>query len=206
MSDYHSGSTLQQHPVRDLFLPSNLSILLYLLVSLVILSLLNVAAFGVVLTGKEFVSADITPLTDKFSDFQDRMGTPIVMVFWLFIGAAVYSAIWLVESLFFVAKTEYDESHYLAPGSALRKRYLKTALASNLFLALMVLLWVVYIAFYVRWLLPVYSNLFHSGLLGASVSEQLVNILAAVAGNALAIYLLMLMRRIIAALWRTSRP
>ena len=165
MKQYHSGSTLRQHPLKELFLPSSLSLLLYLLISLLLLAVMNLSAFGVVLTGKAFGSEDITPLTAQFSDFQDRMGTPIVMVFWLFIGAAVYSAIWLVESVFFVAKTEFDETHYLAPGSALRKRYLKTALASNLFLALMVILWVVYIAFYLRWLLPVYSNLFHSGLL-----------------------------------------
>jgi hypothetical protein len=206
MSQYHSGSTLQQHPVRNLFLPSNLSLLLYLLISLVMLAFMNLAAFGVVLTGKEFVSADITPLTERLSDFQDRLGTPIVMVFWLFIGAAVYTAIWLVESIFFVAKTEFDETHYLAPGSALRKRYLKTALASNLFLALMVILWVIYIAFYLRWLLPVYSNMFHDGLLADMVSKQLIGIVAAVAGNALAIYLLLLMRRLITALWRASRP
>ena len=170
------------------------------------LSLMNVAAFGVVLTGKEFVSADITPLTERLSEFQDRLGTPIVMVFWLFIGAATYSAIWLVESVFFIAKSEFEESHYLAPGSALRSRYLKTALASNLFLGLMALLWVSYIAFYLRWLLPVYSNLFHSGLLSAGLSNQLINITAAIAGNALAIYVLLLLRRVITALWRTNRP
>jgi hypothetical protein len=170
------------------------------------LAVMNLSAFGVVLTGKAFGSEDITPLTAQFSDFQDRMGTPIVMVFWLFIGAAVYSAIWLIESLFFVAKSEFDETHYLAPGSALRKRYLKTALASNLFLALMVILWVVYIAFYLRWLLPVYSDLFHSGLLAMALSRQLVDISAAVVGNALAIYLLLLMRRLITALWRSNRP
>jgi hypothetical protein len=170
------------------------------------LAALNLAAFGVVLTGRAFNSTDISPLTAQLSDFQDRLGTPIVMVFWLFIGAAVYSAIWLVESVFFVAKTEFDETRYLAPGSTLRKRYLKTALASNLFLVLMIILWVVYIAFYLRWLLPVYSNLFHSGLLAMSVSEQLTDIAAAVAGNAFAIYLLLLMRRILTALWRANRP
>jgi hypothetical protein len=206
MKEYHSGSTLRQHTLKDLFIPSGLSVLLYLLISLLMLAALNLAAFGVVLTGRAFNSNDITPLTAQLSDFQDRLGTPIVMVFWLFIGAAVYSAIWLVESVFFVAKTEFDETRYFAPGSTLRKRYLKTALASNLFLVLMIILWVVYIAFYLRWLLPVYSSLFHNGLLAMPVSEQLTDIAAAVVGNAFAIYLLLLMRRMLTALWRANRP
>jgi hypothetical protein len=38
------------------------------------------------------------------------------------------------------------------------------------------------------------------------VSEQLTDIAAAVVGNAFAIYLLLLMRRMLTALWRANRP
>jgi len=70
---------------------------------------------------------------------------------------------------------------------------------------LIVLLWVSLIAFYLRFLLPAFSQLFTSALYSSPVHQRFLNIVVAVVGNTLAIYLLLLMRRVITLSWNTSR-
>ncbi|MBI2007707.1 hypothetical protein HYU82_01510 [Candidatus Saccharibacteria bacterium] len=206
MSEYHSGSSLKQHTIRDLLLPSNLVWLLYLLISLILLVFLNIPVFGQLLVGESINAEDIAPLTDRFLDFQDRLGTPIVMVFWLFIGVITYTFIWLSENVFFIAKGEVEASQYVRTNPSLQRRYWETTIASNVFLVFIVLLWISFIALYLRLLLPAFSTLFHSALFSAPIYERFLDIVVAIIGNALAIYLILLMRRVITLSWRTNRP
>ncbi|MBI4033726.1 hypothetical protein HY379_01880 [Candidatus Saccharibacteria bacterium] len=205
MAEYHSGSSLRQHTIRDLLLPSNLIWLLYLLISLVVLTFLNVPAFGRLLVGEAVNVQDIAPLTDRFREFQDGLGTPIVMVFWLFIGVVTYSLIWLSENVFSIAKNEVQASQYVYTNQALRRRYWESTIASNVFLVFMVIAWVSFIALYLRLLLPVFGDLFQSALFSAPIYERFLDIVVAIIGNALAIYLILLMRRVITLSWRTNR-
>jgi len=206
VSEYHSGSNLRQHPTREIFLPSNLVLLLYALISLVMLALLNINSLWQLLLGEPITAEDVVPLTSGLSTFQDKLSTPIVMVFWLFIGAATYTAIWLAENVFFIAKTEVEESQYISRSPAVHQRYWRSAIIMNLFLLLLALLWISFIALYLRLLLPAYSNLFHDSLFSAPVFERLVNFIGALSGNALSIYLIMIMNRVISYVWRVNRP
>lgn len=206
MSEYHSGSNLKQHTTRDLLLPSNLVLLLYLLLSLVILTFLNIAVFGQLLVGESINAENIAPLTDRFSDFQDRLGTPIVMVFWLFIGVVTYTLIWLSENVVFIAKSEVKASQYIYRSPAIQKKYWESTIASNAFLVFAVLLWISFVALYLRLLLPAYADLFHSALFSAPLYERFLDIGAALLGNTLSIYFILLLRRVIAQSWRVNRP
>ena len=179
---------------------------MYLLISLVVLILLNINVLWQNLLGTPLTSADIKPLTDSFSEFQDKLGTPIVMLFWLFIGAITYTIIWLAENVIFIAKTEVEESHYLARSPAVKQSYWQNTLTSNLFLFFVVLLWVSFIALYLRVLLPAFSQLFNSALYSAPVYERLINIIVAIISNTLAIYFILILRRFITYSWRANRP
>ena len=206
MADYHSGSNLRQHSVKNLLLPSKLTALLYFLISLILLTLLNLPAFGQLFTLGPITAGDLGPLTEEFSAFQDKLSTPLVMLFWLIIGAAVYTTIWLSENVFFIAKSEVDASRFVTTNSSIKRAYLQSALASNLFLILMVLVWASFIALYLRLLLPVFSDLFHDSLFSAPVYERLAALFAAVLGNTLCVYFILLMRRVITYSWRANRP
>lgn len=206
MSGYRSGSSLKQHTIRDLLLPSNLVLLLYLLLNLIVLTFLNISVFSQLLVGESINAEDITPLTDRFSDFQDRLGTPIVMLLWLFIGIATYTLIWLSENVFFIAKSEVEASRYVYRNQAAQKKYWESTIASNVFLVFTVLLWISFIALYLRLLLPAYADLFHSALFSTPLYERFLNIGAALLGNMLSIYFILLLRRVITHSWRANRP
>ena len=186
-------------------MPSLLELLLYLLISLIILTLLNINVLGQFFFGTSITDAETSPLTDNFSDFQDKLGTPIVMLFWLFIGAITYTVIWLAENVIFIAKTEVEESHYLRR-NPIKNPYWENTITSNLFLFLVVLVWVSFIALYLRVLLPAFSQLFNSALYSAPVYERFLNIIVAIVGNTLAIYLILLIRRVITYSWQSNRP
>ena len=206
MADYHSGSNLRQHLVKNLLLPTKLTVLLYFLISLLLLAFLNLPTFGQLFTVEPITAVGPDPLTEEFSAFQDKLSTPLVMLFWLFIGAAVYTAIWLSENVFFIAKSEVDASHFITTNPSAKRAYLGSALTSNLFLVLIVLVWASFIALYLRLLLPVFSDLFHDSLFSAPVYERFLNLTAAMLGNTLCIYFILLMRRVITYSWRANRP
>lgn|GEM_PF-4912552 len=206
MTDYHSGSTLRQHRQKDFFVPTKLVWLLYAIISLVVLILLNAAAIVQVFLVQPVTAQELVPLTDKLSQFQDKLNTPIVMIFWLFIGAATYTIIWLAENVLFIARTQVAESQYVARSPTARQQYWQSAVASNVFLVFIVLLWVSFIAFYLRVLLPTFATLFHKGLYSAPVYQRFVDILAAILGNIVAIYIILLLRRLITQSWRANRP
>ena len=128
------------------------------------------------------------------------------MIFWLFIGAATYTIIWLAENVLFIARTQVAESQYVARSPTARQQYWQSAVASNVFLVFIVLLWVSFIAFYLRVLLPTFATLFHKGLYSAPVYQRFVDILAAILGNIVAIYIILLLRRLITQSWRANRP
>jgi hypothetical protein len=148
---------------------------------------------------------DVTTLTDQFSAFQNRLSTPIVMVFWLAFGAVTYTLIWLTQNVFFIAKTEVAESKYISPNPNPRK-YWESALTSNLFLVLVVLIWIFFIGLYLRVALPYLSNLFNESFFSGSIYHQAALISIAILLNAAAIYLILLMLRVINSLWQTNRP
>lgn len=206
MSGYRSGSSIAQHRIRQILLPSTLVLLLYLLISVIALVFLNINALWRLLLGQPISSGDIAPLTEEFSTFQDRLSIHIVMLFWLFIGAITYTAIWLLENVVFIAKTEVENSRYVTRNPAAKSRYWQSALASNLFLLLMALLWASFIALYLRLLLPALSDFFSRALFSDPVQERFLYIAAAVLGNAAAIYVFLLMSRFITMSWRASRP
>jgi len=205
VSEYHSASSLRQHKVRSFFIPPLVVWLLYALISLIVLLFLNLNVLWENFLGHPLTVSEVTTLSDKFASFQDRLGTPIVMLFWLFIGAITYTIIWLAENVLFIAKTEVEESKYVARAPDMKQRYWESTIESNLFLFLIVLLWVSLIAFYLRFLLPAFSQLFTSALYSSPVHQRFLNIVVAVVGNTLAIYLLLLMRRVITLSWNTSR-
>jgi hypothetical protein len=206
MKEYHSGSSLRQHRVKNLFVPPLLVWLLYALISLIILAFLNLNVFWQSVLGHPLTVSEVTTLSDRFLEFQDRLGTPIVMLFWLFIGAVTYTIIWLVENVLFIAKTEVEESKYIYRSPILQHQYWEITIKSNLFLFFIVLLWVSFIALYLRLLLPTFSHFFQSGFYDESIYQRFLGVIVAMIGNTLVIYLLMLLRRIITYSWSANRP
>ena len=204
--EYLSGSSLREHRLKKFFLVPFLVWILYALISLTMLSLINIVAVWRFLLGEPIAVSDIVLLTDRFSAFQDRLGTPVVMAFWLFIGAITYTIIWLLENVVFIAKTEVEESQYVYGSSGLQKRFLESTITSNLFLIFVALVWVSFIAVYLRLLLPLSSQLFHNGLSGGPLYQRFLEVTAAIIGNMLAIYVFLLLRRILTYLWRANRP
>jgi hypothetical protein len=127
------------------------------------------------------------------------------MVFWLAFGAVTYTLIWLTQNVFFIAKTEVAESRYISP-NANPHRYWESALASNLFLVFVVLVWIFFIGLYLQVGLPYLSDLFHDSLFSEDTYYKITRILTSILVNAAAIYFILLMRRVIASLWQANRP
>ncbi len=210
MAEYiSSGGNLEQNRLKNFFLPSPLVWVYYTFISLIILALLNFSALWQVFLGHSVGSIsvhDITSLADRFSSFQSKLSTPVVMLVWVLIGGVTYTIIWLLESAFFITKKEVDESHYLQGGLSPQNKYWKSALASNAFLVLIAIVGIGFIALYLMLLLPVFAQSFHRGLYVTSISERILDIAIGILGNAIAIHVFLLTRRALTRTWQLNRP
>lgn len=187
---------------------SLLSILFYVLVSLLMLSLLNFhSVWQTVLqsiTGSTDQSA-LQPYTDDLLAFMGKLNTPVLMIFWAAFGVLVFSIIWVVQNVIFTAGKEVEESHYLKGGVASEPGYWHRAMASNLWVVVVAILWIAYAALYLTFLLPLASKLFYVGLFDPSIGRQLLDITVAVLINAAALFLFWNIQLAMTATWRKVR-
>jgi hypothetical protein len=191
--------------LKNFFLPSKLTPLIWLIVSVIVLSLLNFQILWDILLGSSVGSVspqDFSPVTDKFLEFQDRLSRPVLMALWGFIGALTYGFVWLSKSVFQLVRREVDESHYLREGGLPLRTYWSNALVGNLILGLAIVGWLIYLWLYFRFLLPSSSTLFSEGV----YYHDYLQLVVAVLLNTLGIYGIILLDKTTVYFWRTSRP
>lgn len=185
---------------------SGLTWVIYALISVLLFLMLNTPTLWRLVLGDDITIQAAAPLTDKLVQAADNLATPIVFLFWLLLGVIAYLIIWLLENFVFIAKTEVTEAAYRRGGLTPHKQYWSSALLSNLFLLTAVLVWVGGIAVYIQSLLPQFTEWFQEGLVNGSLTYRLTTILAAVALNSGAIYLILLLKRTLVLAWRLNRP
>ncbi len=186
---------------------SLLSILFYVLVSLVMLSLLNFHSLWSVLLESSTGSVDQTslqPLTDNLLNFLGKLNTPVLMFFWACFGAIVFSIIWVFQNVIFTVGRELDESHYLRNGVVPFRGYWHKTMSSNLRIVIAAAIWIFYAGLYISLLLPWASKLFFVGMYDPSLSRQLIDISVAVIVNAASLYLFGKIQLLLTVHWRST--
>jgi hypothetical protein len=204
MPNYQTGSGIEERRTRS-WLPPPAAWMLYIVFSIILLALLNFNALSHQVWQQQFSPNDFAPVTDRFIHFQDKLAVPAVMLFWVGIGILTYAFIWLAQNIFFIAKSESAQSKYLTGGYVPQKSYWRNAIKSNSFLVILIILWVLSVAIYLRYLMPGFSQLFHEGLYGGTTAHRLINVSAATLGNSLVIYVFWLLSHLLANAWRANR-
>jgi hypothetical protein len=195
--------------LKEALAASVLTISLYLLINLVLLGLLNIKGLWNVFiytsTGS-VTSQDISPLTDAFNSFQSRLNTPFVFLFWILIGCVSYSVVWGLQSAIAVSRKQAREAQYLRNGGPMPKSYWHSTMTTNLLLLTSALSTVTYMILYFRLLLPSFARLFHNGLYNPSHYLGVADVFGAVVASTIAIYVFVLLCRVVRYHWHTIRP
>lgn len=187
---------------------SFLTVLLYLLISLIILAVLN---FRVILfsllnytIGPEN-HTELTPITDNLFNFMGKLNTPVLMIFWAIFGALVYSLIWFSQNVLFTIGKEVEESHYLKGGVAPEGGYWHRVLLSNLSFIALLVFWVLYMIIFFGFILPWASKMFYNAFYETTVLHRAIDVGGAVLVTAASIYILWAIQHILTASWRAYR-
>lgn len=188
---------------------STLSVFIYLVISLILLSVLNLRGLWDVFVSPAagpISSQDISPITNAFNSMQTKLGTPFVYLFWVFVGCVTYSVVLGLQNAVVVSEKEVKESRYLQADEPHKKSYWQSAMTTNLLLLTSAISAGIYAILYFRFLLPGFSRLFYRGLYDPSHYHGLIDVLGAALAGALAMYVFVLLCRVLRYHWHTIRP
>jgi hypothetical protein len=151
-------------------------------------------------------SQDISSLTNAFNSMQTKLDTPFVYLFWIFVGCIAYSVVLGMQDAVAVSKKEVRESHFLQAGESHATSYWRSALSEDLLLLTSAISVMIYVALYLRTLLPAFSKLFHYGLYNPSHYQGLADVLGSILASTVAVYIFILLCRVLRYHWHTIRP
>lgn len=201
-------SNTANKPVNHL-ISSSLVVSLFLLISLVLLSILNLRGLWNVFISPAagpITSQDVAPLTDAFNSVQSKLDTPFVYLFWILVGCVAYSIVAGLQYAIAISKREAKESHFTHTNESSSINYWQSVMTTNLLVLTSVISVIIYIILYIRFLLPGFSRLFYHGLYDPSHYRGLVDVLGSILASTVAVYILILLCRVLRYHWHTIRP
>jgi hypothetical protein len=182
---------------------------LFLLVSLVLLSILNLRGLWNVFISPAagpITSQDVAPLTDVFNSVQSKLDTPFVYLFWILIGCVAYGIVAGIQYAITISKREAKESHFTHTNESSPINYWQSVMATNLLVLTSAISIIIYTILYIRFLLPGFSKLFYNGLYNPSHYQGLADVLGSILASTASIYIFILLCRVLRYNWHTIRP
>jgi len=209
MARYKSESEIETHEARNFFLPDIAEVTLYLLLAIIAVVGLNAGNIINRLSSNyigspENLKANFTTLSDGFShSFSSALGGRLgQMMLWAFVGALAYIGLWLAKNVLNSFENDVISDHYLHPSTYSRAGYWGSSFSVKIFLAAEVLIVLGYLFVAVRSILPSLAALAGSAAYNFSGSTSPLYILVAVLGSALAIYIGVVLLKLMSHLWK----
>ncbi|HVS79072.1 MAG TPA: hypothetical protein VHD84_02165 [Candidatus Saccharimonadales bacterium] len=208
MAPIESQSEVARHNVRGLLVPTWPGVVLYCLLSTVLIAILNSGSIINKLSNNYIGSpknlkTNFSTLYDSFSNsFSSALGGRLGQILlWAFIGALVYIAIWFSRNVFSSFENDVIIYRYLHPSNYRRASYLESSITVKLFLAALALIFAGYLFVMITGVLPAVAALAGSAAYNYHAAS-LLYILFSILGIALALYIGMLLLRLISRLWK----
>jgi hypothetical protein len=208
MARYKSESEIETHEARNFFLPGATEVTLYLLLAISAVVALNAGNIINRLSNNyigspENLKANFTTLSDGFShSFSSALGGRLgQMLLWAFVGALAYIGLWLAKNILNSFENDLISDHYLHPSTYSRAGYWGSSFSVKIFLAAEVLIVLGYLFVAVSSILPSLAALAGSAAYNFNGNSPLY-ILVAILGAALAIYIGVVLLKLMSHLWK----
>ncbi len=209
MAQIQSESQSTSHSMRDFFVPSWPSVILYLLLSGIIIVLLNLGSIidnlsNHYIGSPDTLKANFSTLFKGFSDsfssaWNGRLGQVLL---WACVGAAAYIAIWLGKNVLNSFENDIIAAHYHHPRDYNRVGYWSSMFSVKIFLAAMILITVGLMFLSITAILPALAALAGSATYDFHPTSSIFYIAACVVSGAILIYLFVALCKLVAHLWK----
>jgi len=204
-----SRSQTSGHLLRDFFIPTPAQVVLYILLSGIIITLLNVGSIidslsnhyiGSPDTLKANLSTLFKGLSDAFSAaWGGRLGQVLL---WACVGAAAYIAIWLGKNVINSFENDIIADHYRHPSNYNRLGYWSSSFAAKMFLAAMIFISIGYLFMSITAVLPALAALAGSAVYHFHASNSIIYIIGSVFSGAVLIYIFIVLLRLVSHSWK----
>ena len=209
MAKIESQSDRSSHRLINSVMPSVAELILYALLSLILLVVFNsseiISRLGNnYLSAAQGLKANFSTLSSGFSNsFSTALGGRLGQIMlWSFIGALAYIGLWLSKNVLNSFENDVIIDHYLHPSSYNRLVYRGSSFSVKIFLAVMVLLTASYGFLLFTVILPAIAGLAGSASYNFVLSTSPWYILLGIAMGAIALYIGLLLLRLVVHLWQ----
>lgn len=209
MSDIESQSGMAGHRIRSFFIPSGLTSVLYILLGSILLVLFSFSnllnLIGANYLGPAYkLSLNINILNNTISKslgsaFGGRLGQIVV---WSLVGAVTYLCLWFLKNLLNSFENDIIIDHYRHPENFSRAGYWGSAVSAKIFFGALVIILATYSYLVLKVVMPAAANLASSAVYNFRLPASLVYIVLCVLIPAAAIYVWMLIARLLSHLWK----
>lgn len=193
---------------RDYLVPSGSQVLIYALISLLILIGLNLDHIwrylnDVVLAPQggldTFIKDTLPGLHNLLNDL--ARSTILQVVFWIFIGTAVYVIVWFVRNMFVNLTNDVVADNYLHPTSYNRGNFWASVLGRKVFFGITLLTLVMYLYASFEFL-PILANEAYQAIIMFRPFKSVLEIIEATVGVVIWLHLLLLLIHTAMNSWR----
>jgi len=209
MAKFQSESEIESHKVSNFFVPSLVEAILYILISAVLILVLNSGDIIQRLSNNyigspQNLKANFTTLSSSFShSFSTALGgRRINKKKRSFVGALAYIGLWLAKNILNSFENDLISDHYLHPSTYSRAGYWGSSFSVKIFLAAQVLITAGYFFALITSVLPSISALAGSAAYDFNWPNSPLYILFAVVGTAAAIYIGVVLLKLLSHLWK----
>jgi hypothetical protein len=209
MAEIESQSELSSHRARRFFVPSAAELVLYVVLSLVLVLVLNAGSIISKLSNNyigepQHLKANFSTFFDGFSNsFSSALGGRLGQILlWSFVGAITYIAIWLLKNVLNSFENDIIAAHYMHPAAYDRIGYWGSSFAVKIFLGATLIVTAAYFFIILTAILPSLAALAGSAAYQVRPSVSPLYIGFVVLMMALALYLAVLLTKLVSHLWK----
>ena len=143
---------------------------------------------------------DYSSITAPVFNYLDKLGTPVLMVFWVILGTASYSLAIFVQTAISSVYKETKEAAYVRPPTY-QKRYWQDIWENNLLLVGLIASWTVSIFIFFQLLLPRFSKLLNQSLDAGTLERRAGYLASAIILTAICLFLIVKLSQLLKQGW-----
>jgi hypothetical protein len=210
MAELQSHNDALASSLKHSLVPSVAQVVVYLLGSLLLLTVLNAGAIwdffnSSVGVSSETANAVVNDQFGRFSDFTGNLfdGRLAPMLFWAFLGVLTYMIVWLFQNTSLSVRNDLAARDFKHPLTLDRRRYWETVGANKIFLVCSLVLAGVFIYLCVVYFIPIFAHIFYAAIYDWHLVNSLFRILWSTLATATLIYFLLTVFRLGRNAWRS---
>lgn len=199
-----SYNSTAQHVIGGFSRPTAIEVALYLIASILFISLINFKTlWNVINNTVQTKAVDTSAVIDeKLLGLGDRLdglldGRVGQMIFWAIVGCIIYMLIWLAQNTIINLRNDVIADKYLHPNSYKSSSYWEGVIAHKIFFVCLLVGFITYVYFAFSLFIPILSQAFYVATYSFTVPDSVFQLIITLILNAILLYIFVMLGKLV---------